>query len=183
MTPTETAAVGLLDAAALWSVGNRGAAQNVVRAACDALVAGLDSPTLGMLAALSANEADLEVPELLPIVLDELGLPPLPRDSVAGKEAVATALAAQLTSGKTTPRELASQAHQLFGHQLPLTQRLAELDDEYDIIEYGNRTTDEVDADVIAEALRLTDRRPWPTSPEPTGPPTLTGTDQPAGSR
>ncbi|MBS2534435.1 hypothetical protein KGQ20_16815 [Catenulispora sp. NF23] len=84
MTPTKTAAVGLHDAAALWSVGHRGAAQNVVRVACDALVAGLDSPTLGILAALTANEADLEVPELLPIVLDELGLPPLPRDSVAG---------------------------------------------------------------------------------------------------
>ncbi|MFD8386079.1 hypothetical protein ACFV2X_47540 [Streptomyces sp. NPDC059679] len=29
---------------------------------------------------------------------------------------------------------------QRFGHELPLAERLAELDDEYDILEYGDRT-------------------------------------------
>jgi hypothetical protein len=164
MTPAEAAA-DLYDAGALWSVGSRRAARDVVRAACDALVAGLESPALGMLAALTAAEADLEVPELLPVVLAELGLPPLPRDGVAGEEAVATALATRLIAGGITPRELTGYAHQLFGHEPALTRRLAELDDEYDIIGSGHRTVDEVDAEVLAEARRLADRRVWPASP------------------
>ncbi|MFF5767269.1 hypothetical protein ACFY8F_32670 [Streptomyces tanashiensis] len=42
-----------------------------------------------------------------------------------------------------------------YGHGLPLTERLAELDDEYDVLEFGDRTADQVDAEVTAEARRL----------------------------
>jgi len=155
VTPTDAAAAAALhDTAALYASG-LGTAWNIVETACDALVAGLDSPSLGMLAALSAREADVEVPELLPVVLGELGLAPIVRDSDAAREAAVSALAARLVAGLITPRELASAAHLAFGHRLALTERLAELDDEYDILEYSGRTTDDVDADVIAEARRL----------------------------
>lgn len=128
----------------------------MVGAACDALVAGLDSPALRALAACTRAEADYDVPEILPSALDELGLTFYPVSSIAGQEAAARALARQLLSGELTPRELAFRIHQRFGHELALAERLAELDDEYDVLEYGNRTLAQVDAEVTAEARRLT---------------------------
>ncbi|MFD0385794.1 hypothetical protein ACFQ2B_35925 [Streptomyces stramineus] len=65
---------------------------------------------------------------------------------------------------------MAFRIHQRFGHELALAERLAELDDEYDILEYSDRTPAQVDVDVTAEALRLT-QRPR-VSPEPTDPQT-----------
>ncbi|CAM5289831.1 hypothetical protein SAVIM338S_00281 [Streptomyces avidinii] len=65
MTSTEAAAIALRDRAALWSVGEVRAA-DVVDAACDALVAGLDTPRLRILAACTRAEADYDVRDLLP---------------------------------------------------------------------------------------------------------------------
>lgn len=135
----EAAARDLQDLAVLWSIGEV-RADEVVRGACEALVAGLDSPTLQILAACTRAEAEYDVPDLLPAALDELGLRFYPRDSEGGREAAVRALAHQLPAGKLTPRELAFRIHQRFGHELPLAERLAELDDEYDILEYGDRT-------------------------------------------
>ncbi len=70
------------------------------------------------------------------------------------------ALAYQMLAGRLTPRELAMRIHQRFGHQLSLAERLAELDDEYDIVEYGSRTLAQLDAEVTAEAQRLAHGRP-----------------------
>ncbi|MEV5173841.1 hypothetical protein AB0L10_22775 [Streptomyces flaveolus] len=128
-------------------------ATDVVTAACDALVAGLDSPALRILAACTRSEADYDVPDLLPPALDELGLTFHPAGSVAGQEAAARALAARMLAGELTPREPAFRIHARFGHELALVERLANLDDEYDILEYGDRTPAQVD--VTAEALRL----------------------------
>ncbi|MFF5721367.1 hypothetical protein [Streptomyces buecherae] len=50
MTSTEAAAIALQNHAALWSMGEI-RASDVVNAACDALVAGLDTPGLRTLAA------------------------------------------------------------------------------------------------------------------------------------
>ncbi|MFE7568968.1 hypothetical protein ACFU76_18725 [Streptomyces sp. NPDC057539] len=155
MTSTEAAALALQDHAALWSMEEI-PATDVVTCACNALVAGLDSPALRMLAACTRAEADYDVPDLLPPALDELGLTFNSVGSVAGQEAAARALAARLLAGELTPRELVFRIHQRFGHELPLAERLANLDDEYDILEYGDRTSAQVDADVLAEALRLT---------------------------
>ncbi|MFE0358866.1 hypothetical protein ACFW2I_36105 [Streptomyces nigra] len=164
---TEAAALALQDYAALWSMGEI-RATDVVTGACNALVAGLDSPALRMLAACTRAEADYDVPDLLPPALDELGLTFYPVGSLSGQEAAARALAARMLAGELTPRELAFRIHQRFGHELPLAERLANLDDEYDILEYGDRTPAQVDADVLAEALRLT-QHPRVT-PEPTDP-------------
>ncbi|MFD5568924.1 hypothetical protein [Streptomyces cadmiisoli] len=164
---SESVARELEDRAILWSMGEIRAA-DVVAGACDALVAGLDSPALRMLAACTRAEADYDVPDLLPPALDELGLTFHPVGSVAGQEAAARALAARTLAGELKPRELAFRIHQRFGHELPLVERLANLDDEYDILEYGDRTPAQVDAEVLAEALRLTqDPR---VAPEPTDP-------------
>ncbi|MEU8034443.1 hypothetical protein AB0C13_38725 [Streptomyces sp. NPDC049099] len=164
MPSTEPAARELQDRAVLWSMGEI-RATDVVAAACDALVAGLDSPALRILAACTRAEADYDVPDLLPPALAELGLTYYSVGSVAGQEAAARALAARMLAGELTPRELAFRIHQRFGHELPLAERLAELDDEYDVLEYGERTPAQVDADVTAEALRLAQHPRFPTEP------------------
>ncbi|MFJ4467255.1 hypothetical protein ACIP2X_06985 [Streptomyces sp. NPDC089424] len=155
MSPTEAATADLQDLAVLWSTGEA-QAHDVVEAACAALVAGLDSPALRILAGYTRAEAAYEVPDLLPVALDELGLVFYPRDSEAGREAAVRALAHQMLAGRLTPRELALRIHQRYGHQLPLAERLAMLDDEYDIVGYGDTTLAQLDAEVIAEAQRLT---------------------------
>ncbi|MEV6796592.1 hypothetical protein AB0M87_32535 [Streptomyces sp. NPDC051320] len=75
-----------------------------------------------------------------------------------------------MLAGELTPRELAFRIHGRFGHELPLVERLANLDDDYDVLEYGNRAQAQVDAEVTTEALRLAQRPRVPT--EPTGLPT-----------
>ncbi|MET7481224.1 hypothetical protein ABZT17_43890 [Streptomyces sp. NPDC005648] len=157
MTPAEAAARTLQDQASLWSV-REVCAVDVVTAACDALVAGLDSPGLRILAACTRGEADYDVPDLLPPALDELGLSLYSRDSVAGREAAARALARRMLAGELTPRELVFRIHQRFGHTLASVERLAQLDDEYDFLEREDQTLDEIDAEVHAEARRLIDR-------------------------
>lgn len=132
------------------------------------LVAGLDSPALQTLAACARAEADYDVPDLLPSALDELGLTFCPVGSIAGREAAARALARRMPTGEPTPSEPAFRVHEHFGHELPLARRLAELDDEYRILEYGDRTPAHIDADVTAEALRLT-RAPTPAGSGPAG--------------
>lgn len=140
-------------------------ATEVVTAACDALVAGLDSPALRILAACTRTEADYGVPDLLPPALDELGLTFYSVGCVAGQEAAARALSARMLTGELTPRELAFRIHQRFGYELPLAERLAELEDDYDVLEYGDRTQAQVDADATAEALRLAQHPRVPTEP------------------
>ncbi|WDV56548.1 hypothetical protein PV963_42585 [Streptomyces coeruleorubidus] len=154
MTSAESAAIDLQDHAALWSAGEI-RASDVVSAACDALVAGLDSPALRILAACTRAEANYDVHELLPEALGELGLTFYPIASEAGQAAAARALARRMLAGELTPRAFTSRIHQRYGHELPLTERLAELDDEYDVIEYPDRTVGQVDAEVTAEARRL----------------------------
>ncbi|MFE3149472.1 hypothetical protein ACFXJ6_22895 [Streptomyces sp. NPDC059218] len=106
MTSTEAAALALQDHAVLWSVGEI-RATDVDTGACNALVAGLDSPAaLRMLAACTRAEADYDVPGLLPSTLDELDLTFHPVGSLAGQKAAARALAARTTAGELTPREL-----------------------------------------------------------------------------
>ena len=67
----------LRNTAALWSI-RAANSRAVVTCACDALIAGLDSPSLRILAGLTRSEADYEVPEILPAALAELGLVFLP---------------------------------------------------------------------------------------------------------
>ncbi|MEU5256300.1 hypothetical protein [Streptomyces longwoodensis] len=131
----------------------------------DALVAGLDSPDLRILAACTRAEAHYDVPDLLSPALDEPGLAFHPAGSVAGQEAAARALAARMLAGELTPRELAFMTHQRFGHELPLAKRLPNLDDGYNVVEHGDRRQAQVDADVMAGALRLAQHPRVPTEP------------------
>ncbi|PAX86755.1 hypothetical protein CLM85_27225 [Streptomyces albidoflavus] len=75
--------------------------------------------------------------------------------ALTGQDTVVRAFARQMLGGRLTPQELAVRIHQRFGHQPPLAERLAELDEEY-----GNRTLAPLDAAVTAEARRLAHARP-----------------------
>ncbi|MFB7617254.1 hypothetical protein [Kitasatospora sp. NPDC056181] len=168
MSSTESAAHELQDHAVLWSIGEI-RSHDVVTAACDALVAGLDSPALRALAGCTRAEADYDVPGILPSALGELGLTFHPVGSTAGREAAARALASLLLAGRLTPPELAFQIHQRFGHELPLAERLAELDDEYGMLDFGGgRAPSEVDDEVVAEAHRLAQHPCVPLDPTDT---------------
>ena len=62
-----------LDAAALWRAADASAA-DVVDAAVQALLAGIESPAFILIAGLGANEAETELSELLGSAINELGL-------------------------------------------------------------------------------------------------------------
>jgi hypothetical protein len=76
------------------------------------------------------------------------------------------AFSARVLAGAATPRELTFWAHHAIGHdQLPLAERLVELDDVYDCAEYGDQTVEEIDADVLAEARRIVGDPPTVAAP------------------
>ncbi len=158
------ALANMRDAAALWSVGYITAAE-VVRNACDLLAAGHDGPNLRILAAVPFRNADQEVPEVLEAAMTDLGLTYYTRGSQAGQEAAVRALAARVLAGTMSPMSLAVWAHSKIGHdRLALAERLVELDDVYDTIEYTDTTEQDVDAEVIAEARRIL-QQTHPTDP------------------
>jgi len=75
-------------------------ASDAVNAACDALVAVLDTPGFRILAACTRAEADYDVHNLLPAALDQLGLIIYPVASEAGQEAAARAPARHMLAGE-----------------------------------------------------------------------------------
>ncbi|WP_433572793.1 hypothetical protein [Streptomyces sp. CA-251247] len=157
MPSTEAALGELQDRATLWSVGEIPAG-DVIDAACDALVAGLDSPGLRVLAACTRAEAGYAVHDLLPTALDELAVVFHPVAGEARDEAAVRALARRMLSGQLTPWELTFRLHQRYGHELPLAERLIELDDEYAVIEGDDAAAALVTAAVMEEARRIAGR-------------------------
>ncbi|MFJ9440858.1 GNAT family N-acetyltransferase [Kitasatospora sp. NPDC101235] len=152
---TDPAAERLRAAALLWSAGELTAVE-VVDTACAALVAGFDGEALTALAACPNGEASGLVPDLLPPALAEFGLAFHPPGGVPGKQAVLRALAARLLAGEYGPQDLTYRVHRRFGHEFDPADPLACLDDEYGTLDYSTRTRAELDAEVLAEARRLT---------------------------
>ena len=153
---SEIALSTMRDAVALWYV-NYGTAEDIVRAACDLLGAGLDGPSLCMLAAVSIAHAGSEVPELLEAALRDVGLAYYPPGTDAAEEAGIRAMASLVLSGVLTPRTLAEWAQAAFScHTIDLAKPLKRLGYAYDLLDYyPDRTTDQVDADVMAEVRSL----------------------------
>jgi hypothetical protein len=154
----KNAAARLRQAAALWSLDPADASE-VVLASCDALVAGLDTPSLRMLAAASIRELHgrgHQIAELLQAALEELGMSYYPPGSLAGREAAVRAMADRVLSGDMSPRALTTWAHNTFGHDLALAEPFAQLDDVYDTLPQTDLTLEEVDADVRDAARELT---------------------------
>jgi hypothetical protein len=143
------------EAATLWSVGQTTAGE-LVSLACELLVAGFDGPDLAMLAGVHARHADEDVPGLLEGALEEVGIDHFPAGSPAGTEAAVRLMASRVLAGSLAPRDLAAWAHSTVGHRRsPLAERLVELDDVYDILDYTDMTEQEADDEVRAEARRI----------------------------
>jgi hypothetical protein len=143
------------EAAALWSVRQVEAA-DLVSLACELLVAGCEGLDLAMLAGVHARHADEEVPELLEAALQDVGLSYYARGSQVGQEAAVTVMASRVLAGLLPPRDLAGWAHSTIGHsRLALAERLVELDDVYDVVEYTDTTEPDVDDMIRAEARRI----------------------------
>ncbi|MCX4389386.1 hypothetical protein OG777_20990 [Micromonospora peucetia] len=162
---SEDALTRLQDAAILWSVGSNTAA-DVIAAACDCLVAGVDSPTLRILAGVSparGSESD-ELRRWLEGGLVELSLTYYREGSQGGEEEAVQIMARQLLAQTITPRDLTSWASRFITWDgTPLAGELIGLDNTYEYVEavvddgqeYPTAAAEEVDAEVIAEARRL----------------------------
>jgi hypothetical protein len=145
----------LQQAVLLWSASWLDS-EDLVAAALRALAAGVDSPTLPMLAGLERYEARESVRELLPTVLKELGIALPPADTFDSDLMVAQVFAHRILAGAITPRQGATMIYGLFGgfgcpdEVYPFLL----LSDEYDIVgTYTTRTVGEIDA-AVREAAR-----------------------------
>jgi hypothetical protein len=142
-------------AAALWAVGDVPDAE-LVRLACDLLLAGYDGDGLVALAAASLRHAAEEVPGLLEAAMADVGVEFHPRHSTAGAEAAVRLMAARAAAGALPPADLAAWAHGHFCHgELVLAERLLELDDRYGMLEYVDGSAADLDAEVLAECARI----------------------------
>lgn len=158
----------LQEAAALWSVGPGTAAQ-VIEAACDCLMAGVDSPTLRILAGASCakgGESD-ELRRWLEDALTELSLTYYPEGSREGEEAAVRLMARRVLAHEIAPRDLTVWAYlHITWDGTPLAAELVTLESAYEYVESvqdaypdAGDTTADIDADVIAEARRLVEAR------------------------
>lgn len=144
-------------AAVEWAGGARG--RVLVDAAAQALVDGLDSPTLRILAGAPRAAADEEATELASLVFDELGIRVEPRLSDAAIIAAARLMAADLVAGHGTPREVAATLYRMYvasGYAEELAD-FSSFDDQYDMLRDGvvAGSVDEVDEAVMRSARAL----------------------------
>lgn len=154
-SPTDrpAAIAAFRDVVVFWNVGERRTV-DIVTAACDLLVAGVDGPALRELAAVSISELESEIAEPLQAALAELGLTVPAQHSDAARIEALEAMAARTISGRITAAELADWAHSTFSHA-GVGRRLSFLSDDYNLLEYNGNTRADVDAQVVAEAQRI----------------------------
>jgi hypothetical protein len=163
----------LFDAVALWEVRTTSGAEEVISAATDAIVAGVDSPTLRELAGASPKEDYWTLRPLIEGTLDELGVPYPGPGTDEIQIAGARVMCRRLLDGTVAPREFATWAHNTIGHEgAGRLQPLVELDDVYDVCEYTGDTPDELDEAARSAAKSLLAGEPLPprpTQPKPSG--------------
>src|SRR5258708_20128239 len=114
MNPTPAAQnmalAAMRDVVVFWNVGERSVV-DIVYAACDLLVAGIDGPALRELAAVSVDEIEYELGDPLSAALDELGLSFPPRYSDAAECEALSPMAASALPRTITPSALPHRAH------------------------------------------------------------------------
>lgn len=155
----------LVDAVALWEVSPASGAAEAIDTATEALVRGLDSPSLRELAGASPRESYWALRPLVQETLSELGISyPGPRDTDV-QVAAGRAMCWRLFHGKITPRALVAWAHRTIGHEgATRLQPLVDLDDLYDEIDVVGRTVKELDEVTYAVARRIVGGQPMDPS-------------------
>lgn len=124
-----------LEEAALWRRAQV-AASNVVDAAVQALLEGIESVSFVLIAGLTKAEAESELSDLLPAVLDELGVDCLGYNDPDNDVLAAAAMARSFLYGHVEAQQLTKAIHQTFGHMChPLVEELSALDDSFDTLD------------------------------------------------
>lgn len=157
MTSSSDARAVFRRAAIEWAAGARG--QGLVDAAAQAIAAGVDSPTLRVLAGAPHATAEQEATELAPDVFSELGLDVAERFSADAIIAGAHLVAADVVSGKQTPRAAVRTIYSMYrsaGYPGELAE-LSGLDDWYDMVDQRvvKGRIEDVDRAVVELAQRL----------------------------
>jgi hypothetical protein len=171
----EAATGPLYDAVALWESRSTFGVDEVISAATDALVAGLDSPSLRELAGASAKADYWTLRPLVEATLDELEIsyPGPSNDEV--QIAAARVMSKRLLAGSLTARDFAAWAHSTIGHEGPSRlQPIVELDDAYDMCEYTGGTLDNIEAAARREAKSLLAGEHLPARSTPSQPDQIT---------
>ncbi|MFI6128075.1 hypothetical protein [Micromonospora sp. NPDC051141] len=165
MMLSQDALTRLQEVAVLWSVGS-GTPADVIEAACDCLVAGVDSPSLRILAGISSTQGgdSDELRRWLGDALAELSLTYYRQGSREGEDEAVRIMARRLLARIITPRDLTVWAYRCITRDgTPLADELINLDNTYEYVEaviydgqeYPAAAAAKVDAGVIAEAGRL----------------------------
>ena len=148
----QTAREALSDAVALWEVRTTFGPDAVIAAAADALVVGVDSPTLRELAGASARDDYWTLRPLVEGALEELSIHRPDPGSDEIQIAATRVMAKWLISGALTPSEFARWAHATIGHEgAHQLQPLVDLDDAYDVTDYTGDTP--ADLDEVARSM------------------------------
>jgi hypothetical protein len=152
----ETAREALGDAVALWEVRTTFGPEEVIAAATDALVIGVDSPTLRELAGASARDDYWTLRPLVDGALKELSIP-LPAPGTDEIQIAATrVMAKRVINRGLTPSEFARWAHATIGHEgAHQLQPLVDLHDAWAVTEYTGDTLADLDEAARSMALSL----------------------------
>lgn len=146
----------LINELSLWRVHPAVGARKVVTTACDLLVAGMDSPSLRMLAGESVNSNVRDISPLIERTITELGGEHLLPDSNEEERRAIWAMCEHLLDGAIAVRELTAWAHIAFSHYGPGDAAdLAQLDDEFDGSDTWGRSSVQITADVETLARRV----------------------------
>jgi hypothetical protein len=165
VTSIDDAVFAFTEAAVDWAGGGRG--QPLVDAAAQALVDGLDSPTLRILAGAVHGTAEDEARDLAPTVFEELGIAVNDRLSPDAIVEASRQDARRFLANGGSTREFARD----MWHRYALSDYAdalspwSGLDDLYDMLEHGviAGRAEDVDAATIEAARALVERR----QPEP----------------
>lgn len=149
----------LKDAGTVWAATGHG--QPLVDAAVDALVAGMDSPSLRVLAGAPSRFADEEANELAADTFQELGLDLPTKFSEEAHVALARLKSQHFLNGAMTPRQLANELWSIYAacDYSQVLGAVSGLADWYSLIDDGVIPVDETvaDAQVGACARELVD--------------------------
>ncbi len=161
MDVSRDARAALADAVALWRLLDGAAASDIIDAATQALVDGLDSPTLRELAGASPQASWFSLNPIIEQTLEELEMSELLTGNP--QRPALHAMVRRFEAGTVSGRALARWAHLNIGHDGDSEcQPFVELDDMYDIAEYVGYTEQQLDGWTAEEAEAFLAGRPSP---------------------
>jgi len=144
----------------MWSV-DEVESEKVVHAAAQSVAAGETAEWVVALACLPPDAASNEIADVLDRVPPDLPFAVMPRGNPEAELAAAYAMVRRYVEGRVAERDLVRWMHSVIGHdRVDELELLVVLDDLYDDVEYSSDTTESVDAEVRAEAIRVAGLHP-----------------------